>query len=380
MIIDTTAAARRVGRDQLAEWLAEQRVFISSAMGDTMAERRAVAEAVEGLSARPVWFEEFGRDADAEEAYLGELEASTIYVGVLNELYGRPNPPDGDSATEIEYRRARQIGKRINVYVAAEAPGREGSLARFIERVRFSVTTETYSDVADLARRVERRLGELAAEALTPWIKVGDFVFRADEITDSGTKLTIKARVGEEIAHRLEELRDQGFGRQQSDVVLRSRVAAGKLMNVQRTYRAGGGEDLMIELGNVQPVRGDRMRAGTDGHTPDDLVELGVRSLFLGEPIPDRLGMLSFMTETGIKADDLRQAFELPNEFAEAVVRLVVVEGLVGSSNAQRVVSISVGPRNGNVRHLEIEWVEPKIYSDVEPQHRHVEGDWYRPA
>src|SRR5205814_280434 len=94
------------------EWLAEQRVFISSAMGDTSAERRAVAETVEEMGGRAVWFEEFGRDADAEEAYLTEVDASTIYVGILNERYGRPNPPDGDSATEMEYRRAREGGKR----------------------------------------------------------------------------------------------------------------------------------------------------------------------------------------------------------------------------------------------------------------------------
>lgn len=111
MIVDATAAARRVDPTRMQEWLAEQRVFISSAMGDTAAERRAVRDLVEEVGARAVWFEEFGRDADAEEAYLTKLDASTIYIGILNELYGRPNPPDGDSATEMEYRRAREGGK-----------------------------------------------------------------------------------------------------------------------------------------------------------------------------------------------------------------------------------------------------------------------------
>jgi hypothetical protein len=48
------------------------------------------------------------------------------------------------------------------------------------------------------------------------------------------------------------------------------------------------------------------------------LVELGMRALFLGEALPQELGMLDFMTETGIDVDDLRQAFDLPNEIAEA--------------------------------------------------------------
>jgi len=71
MIVDATAAARRARADRMREWLADQRVFVSSAIGDTAVERGAVAAIVEETRARPVWFEEFGRDADAEEAYLG---------------------------------------------------------------------------------------------------------------------------------------------------------------------------------------------------------------------------------------------------------------------------------------------------------------------
>lgn len=130
MVIDATAAARRADPERAREWLAEQRVFISSAMGDTAAERRAVAAAVEEEGARAAWFEEFGRDADAQEAYLSEVDASSVYVGILNEQYGRLNPPEGFSATEAEYLRAREGGKRVQVFVAADAPGREGATAR----------------------------------------------------------------------------------------------------------------------------------------------------------------------------------------------------------------------------------------------------------
>jgi hypothetical protein len=86
VIVDSTAAARRADPDRAREWLADQRVFISSALGDTAAERAAVAEVIEEMGARAVSFEEFGRDADAQEAYLTEVDASTIYIGILNEL------------------------------------------------------------------------------------------------------------------------------------------------------------------------------------------------------------------------------------------------------------------------------------------------------
>ncbi len=379
MIVDSTAAARRADPTRVREWLAEQRVFISSAMADTTSERQAVAEVVEQSGARPIWFEEFGRDADAEEAYLTEVDSSTIYVAILNKLYGRPNPPDGDSATEMEYRRARQAGKRINVYVAAQASGREGALTRFVERIRFFVTTEDYGDAEDLMQRVQRRLNDLAAEALSPWVKLGDYVFRADEIVDTGDRITIRARVSDEVAYQLQTRGNQALGRQRLRFVSRNRVAEGDIVGVQRTTRAGGADELTTELRNVQQPQGNAMRAGTSGYSADDLIELGMRSLFLGEAIPDQIAMLSFMTETTINGDDLRQAFDLPNEFAEAVTRLVVTDGLVGGRNASRVLSLSLGPRTGNSRRIAVEWEAHRIYANDEPARRALEGDWPRP-
>lgn len=347
-------------------------------MADTIAARAGVAQQIENLGAQAVWFEEFGRDADAEEAYLSELDSSTVYVGILNEVYGRPNPPDGDSATEIEYRRARETGKRVNVYVAANAPNREGVLSRFIDRIRFFVTTESYTDDDDLVRRVGRRLEALAAEALSPWIKLGGFVFRADEITDTGSTITIRARVSEEIAHFVRSVRDQPYHRERLTFVSRTRVAVAELSGAQHTTRAGGTDEITIELTKAESRLGDSMRVSTGGYGPDDLVELGLQELLFGTPIPGDLGMLRGLATTGIDPSDLRQAFDLPNEFAEAVVRLVLTEGLVGTGHAQRLISLAVGPRSGDVRHIAIEWEEPKVYVNVQPQRRRIDGEWRR--
>jgi hypothetical protein len=377
VIIDTTAGARRANPDRLREWLAAQRVFLSSAMGDTASERRAVAEAVEGEGARAVWFEEFGRDAEAEEAYLTEVDSSTVYLGILNEQYGRLNPPDGFSATEAEYLRAREGGKRVHVLVAADTPEREGHLSRFIDRVRFYTTTENYADVHDLVRRVRRRLAELGAEALSPWVKLGDFVFRADQVEEDAASVTIRARVSDEIAHELEALRDQGHGRTRLRFVHRSRVVEGELGNVRRTTHAGGADELTIELTQVRAVDGNPMRVSTSGLSPDDLVELGLRELFFGEPIPDSIAMMG-LTETGIDRDALAQAFAQPNETAEAITRLVVADGFVGSGNARRLVALHVGPRDGEVRKISLGWEEPRMYSNVEPGRRTLEGEWRR--
>jgi hypothetical protein len=121
------------------------------------------------------------------------------------------------------------------------------------------------------------------------------------------------------------------------------------------------------------------MRAGTSGMTADELVQVGLRHLFLGENLPEQIGMLGFMTDTGISVDDLRQAFDLSNEFAEAVVRLVTADGLVGSARARRIVSLSLGPRVSGTRRLALEWEAAQTYSNAAPQRYTVEGTWRRP-
>jgi hypothetical protein len=377
LTIDLTAAARRADPEQVRAWLAEQRVFISSAMADTAAERESVAYVIEQEGARAVRFEELGRDASAEEVYLLGVESSTIYLAILNELYGTMLE-SGFSPTETEYMRARERGVRLAVYVAADASSREGHLRRFIDRVRVFVTTESYRDVDDLVRRVRRRLHELAAEALSPWVKLGSYVFRADLIDDRGDTVLVHARANDDISHAFEELRDRGYGRERLRLTYGSRVVDGDLATVRRTTHAGGASALEITLERVAPARGDAMRSGTSGMSADELVEAGIKRLFLGEALPASIGGLDFLADPGVDQGDLRQVFELPNEIVEAVTRLVVTEGLVGAGNASRIVEVSVGPLVGDARRIAVEWVDARSYANVEPARRRVEGDWRR--
>jgi hypothetical protein len=378
MHVDLSAAARRADPEAARAWLEEQRVFISSAMADTAAERDAVAAAVESEGARAVRFEELGRDAATDEAYLLGVDSSSIYLCVCNELYGTMLDT-GFSLTETEYMRARERGLRVAVYVAGNAPGREGHLRRFIERVRVFVTTESYRDPDDLVRRVRRRLHELAGETLSPWVKLGDNVFRADLIDDRGDTVLVQARASEEVAHTFEAMRDGSWSRERLRLTYGTRVVDGELAAVRRTTRAGGVSALEITLESVTAAQADGMRAGTSGMSADELVEAGVKHLVLGEELPGSVrGGLEFLARPGIDEANLREAFELPNEIAEAITRLVVTEGLVGSGNAGRVVRVSVGPRVDDARRIELEWVDPRSYVNVEPARRRVEGAWRR--
>src|SRR5688572_12267775 len=108
LIIDRAAAAEIPSADAVREWARTKRAFISSVMSELPAERQAAADAVGAVGAKPVLFEEFGgRDADPEDAYLGEVETSDIYIGILGRRYGKPLR-SRYSATHTEYLHAEK--------------------------------------------------------------------------------------------------------------------------------------------------------------------------------------------------------------------------------------------------------------------------------
>src|SRR4051812_2347995 len=103
LTIDLGASARRLSDDEFRTWAEDQTIFLSSVMGELAGERAALATALKQLRFRVRWFEEFGgRDDSAEDAYLGEVRASTIYLGLLGDEYGTmlsSDPYAGFSAT-----------------------------------------------------------------------------------------------------------------------------------------------------------------------------------------------------------------------------------------------------------------------------------------
>jgi len=65
-------------------------------------------------------------------------------------------------------------------------------------------------------------------------------VFRADEIVDRGSEITISARTNDDVVYRLEGLRDQMHGRRRVRFVYGDRVVDADLGGVERTVRFGG--------------------------------------------------------------------------------------------------------------------------------------------
>jgi hypothetical protein len=125
LVIDRAAAAERPALEAISEWARDKRVFVSSVMSELGPERQAASEAIRRIGGRSVMFEEFGgRDADPEDAYLGEVETSHIYLGILGRRYGKPLT-SRFSATHTEYLHAEKCGLRIAVW-ALRTDDREG--------------------------------------------------------------------------------------------------------------------------------------------------------------------------------------------------------------------------------------------------------------
>jgi hypothetical protein len=197
---------------EVRAWAADQHVFASSVMGGMTAEREAAVQAITTVGAHPVWFEAFGgMDDDPEDAYTAQVGASDIYLGILGSRYGKPLKDGllGDP------RRVQRGGRSGRISVWTTSADQDGRQRDFLDEVRVFHTTGTYTSPDDLTQRVEKRLRAMAADALAPWVKVGNTVFRAASIHDDGRIVTVVGRVRDNaVAASLEGRRpDMSYGR-----------------------------------------------------------------------------------------------------------------------------------------------------------------------
>lgn len=372
VLVDHASAAAVPAEVDIRNFLAGERVFISSVMALLSEERAAVAAVVSELGAEPVWFEDFGgRDADPEAAYLAEVRSSTIYLGILGPTYGRILP-SRFSATHAEYRAAEQAGLRISVWTVTDENW-DGDQQRFVQEVRTFHVTGSYKDPEDLARRVSVRLKKIAAENLSPWVKLGKLIFRASEIVVSGSSLSITAHVRDgQIADALEGLRPGSWGGEEMQFTDPSRSIRVRVRDVQSTARSAGSRELEIKADIIDGTGsfGLDFSLQTQGRTftPNDLTELALREHLFGEVNPAEPGFGTFphplaAFPSGVAEESLRP-----------LVRLFFTEALVGSGRASRVVAVRLGVPIAGTRRFLIEWEGSTRYSNP-PEKRSIEGE-----
>lgn len=374
LTIDRTAAAEIPSDAAVREWARDKRVFISSVMAELADVRQAAARAVRAVGARPVMFEEFGgRDADAEDAYLAEVETSDIYLGILGRRYGKPLP-SRYSATHAEYLHAEEVGLRIAVWTMAVS-NREGHQQSFLDDIRvFHVVPECHSS-EDLGHQITERLRTIAAEDLAPWCKLGATVFRASEVADRGREIVVTARIrNDAVAHQLEALRQNGLNRgDELRFSWTGRSKAVRVAGVESRTTSARSRNFVLRLDVVESRRDTLLDMSVNGLPPDELTEIALRKALFGMEHPlanQHLGLFAEMTDP---LQSLRNA-RVSDEIVRPLAELVVVDQLVGSSRATRVSGFSLGAKVRSERELSLSWETPRRHTNEPPRVRTVRG------
>jgi hypothetical protein len=360
LIIDPGAATARPDAEDMRTWMSEQRVFISSVMSGMEELRLDIAEALRNEGATPVYFEDFGgRDDDAEAAYLGEVATSTIYVGVLGAHYGRIQK-SRMSATHEEYREAERLGLHISVWADSHAQF-QGDQVQFLDEVRLFHTTGTYSEAGNLGAGVGRRLRDIGAADLSPWVKIGDLVFRAHSIQDNGKKLTLRTILRDPLLlTEMERLRPGGWGvMQERRLTFNGQSIPVVISSVEThaTTSRTSSIDMKLER-TLDTDVGSPMSISIGGRTysSDQVTNLHFRRALFGAEMPRSILMMGGRVDdpfehmpAGLKSDELRRA----------VMRLLITESLILSGRASRVTKINISPGGPSGHKAVIAWAGP---------------------
>jgi hypothetical protein len=140
------------------------RVFVSSALQELAAERRAVRDAVTSLRLVPVTFELGARPYPPRPVYRAYVAQSQVFVGIYWQSYGWVAPGEQVSGLEDEYRLSAGLPRLI--YVKSPAPDREPRLTEMLARIRDGgdVSYQRFSDPAELQQLVGNDLAVLLSE------------------------------------------------------------------------------------------------------------------------------------------------------------------------------------------------------------------------
>ena len=362
LLIDRAAAAEVPREESVREWARDKRVFISSVMAELREERKSAACGVRSLGARPVMFEEFGgRDAEPQDAYLGEVETSQIYVGLLGERYGTPLPTRF-SATHTEYQHAEQHGLRIAVWALA-TQRREGPQQAFLDEIRTFHVAPAFRSPEDLKRQVTERLRGIAAEDLAPWAKLGAILFRASEVVHEANQIAITACVqSDAVAYALETLAPDRFGaREEHRFTWSGRSRQVRMTNIRTTTTTARSKSVRLQCEVAEDRRDSLLGVALSGQTPDDLTDLALRSVLFGEPNPLAGQHMGFLVEIPDPLQPLRDA-NVPDEIVRPLAELMIVDELVGSGRAGRVTTFRLGGPVRGRRKIELAWEPPRRY------------------
>ena len=353
----------------VAQWAAQQSVFVSSLITDLREERAAVRSAITAFGARPVMFEHDlgGQEVPADRAYLDGLAGSTVYLGIYGTRYGQPLE-SGYSATHDEYRHADGRNMRMALFVRDPFHAADGPQRDFVGGVRARYTTAPYKGPAELGERARDRLKIMAAESLTPWVILGNTAFRASSTRTSGDTIVVRTtirdrRVAELIAGYADARTDLSYaGPHDSADVRVLDVATESTSAGSQTF-----EITMKRLGQQQlPTFGS-----VNGVSADDVFERTLRGAFFGEPVENHLWGLATLEDPF----EILRGRGLPDAVVRSLAHVLADEAFRRQGIRGGTSKFILGPPKAAGRLLDMSWYPPHRFGNQPaPVERSVSG------
>ena len=214
------------------------KIFLSSTYQDLIGHREAAARAIERLGQQGVRMEVFGaRPLEATSACIEEISDSEALIGIYAHRYGYIPSGQSNSITEQEFDFAKEQKKPTFCFVVDEEypwppkhveaePGRT-RLREFLQRLRETVVTDSFTTPEDLAFKVASSLGRFllyrkvkdeleripARESVSTESGRSQVARRAARIETviRGARLLLVNDIPAEMSHVIEILRDLGL-------------------------------------------------------------------------------------------------------------------------------------------------------------------------
>jgi hypothetical protein len=265
---------------------------------------------------------------------------------------------------------AERSGLRTSVW-AQEDVEREGPQQSFLDEIRAFGVTGGYRTPEELQRGIEQRLRALAAEDLSPWVKLDGLLFRAREIRERSGAVVVRAIVRDEDVIATLRAFDERHGRRTTLLSFSDRTAGAEVHSVATTTRAARAVEFELELKVSQPPQPTRI--AFNGMSWDELTKLAIEVSFFGVPNP--LGVMQHMAQLPNPFPAL-QAAGVAEEALRPIARLLISEMLIVERGIERLVGFQLGRSIRGRRRLRIGYQVPAPYSNQPaPQPFEVEGD-----
>lgn len=409
LLVDLTSPLPTFTEQEVRQWAAGHKVFISSTMTDLSSERKQAAATIREVGADPRFFEEFSTSGDPTSVYVPEVSRADMVVLLLGERYGAPIAGMGNrSATHVEYDAAAEALKPLLIYRKEDGLTREPRLESFIRELEAKHVVARFHSLEQLKELVREGLTRRAqADSLT-WVKLGRAVFPALEWHQDGASLHIRSTTRDaQIVSYLKSL-TQGF-HQHEVLILGTEVLLSSKVSLREEGRGRFQRELVLEVTIQRDQTGQPQRSamhtftqfgsmnGIPGH---ELVQAYVRSMLFGEPMPD-----TYRPWLGGREEE-RPTFHLPELYAQlkdhqrvdelfpSLGRIYLVDRLVRGSGQEGGVTrdirrLELSPVYGGKTYIHLEYAVANQYAtssvvdrvegfiELEPpQQRRAITDW----